>query len=240
VTGTPTIPCVILAGGKGTRLGGLTSRLPKSLVCVGGRPFLEHQIRLLRKNGVGRIILCVGHYGRQIEEFCGGGDRWSVAVAYSREEGPLLGTGGALKQAEGILPERFFVLYGDSYTPVDFAAIAAAQAGSGRPVLMAVFRNRNRWDRSNVLFRSGVVRRYEPEARRADLTHIDYGLSVFSRAVLSDIPAGVPVGLPDLYARLAREGRLAGFRADRRFYEIGSPAGIRDFERFLRRRSAGV
>jgi NDP-sugar pyrophosphorylase family protein len=233
------LPCVILAGGKGTRLGRLTAGRPKSLVPVGGRPFLEHQIDLLRESGVAKIVLCIGHYGRPIEEFCGDGERWGVRISYSREKKSLLGTAGALRQAARLLPERFFVLYGDSYTPVDFSSLARAHASSGRPVLMAVFRNRSRWDRSNVLFRAGAVIRYTPGGGETGPEFIDYGLSVFSRGVLDEIPAVVPSGLPDFFARLAREGRLAGFEAKRRFFEIGSPAGIQDFERFLGRRMAG-
>src|SRR5271163_2074978 len=112
------LPVVILAGGLATRLRPLTEKIPKALVEVAGRPFLEHQIELLKRNGMTEIILWVGFLGERIEERYGGGTALGVRMSYSFDGPQLLGTGGAIKKASPLLPDSFFVLYGDSYLPV--------------------------------------------------------------------------------------------------------------------------
>jgi NDP-sugar pyrophosphorylase family protein len=143
---------VILAGGLATRLRPLTERIPKALVEVVGRPFLEHQIELLKRNEITDIILCVGYLGEMIEQRYGNGDALGVRIRYSFDGARLLGTGGAIKKALPLLPDSFFVLYGDSYLPVDYQAVAAAFWKAGRPALMTVYANCDAWDTSNVWF----------------------------------------------------------------------------------------
>ena len=88
--------CVILAGGLATRLRPITETIPKSMVEVSGRPFLAHQLDLLKKSGVDEVVLCVGYLSDQIEEYFKGGEEFGINLVYSREEGELLGTGGAV------------------------------------------------------------------------------------------------------------------------------------------------
>ena len=150
------LPVAILAGGLGTRLKPLTEAIPKALVEINGKPFLAHQLELLRARGVGRVVLCVGHLGEMIREFAGDGARFGVEVRYSFDGAALRGTAGALRNALPLLRGRFFVLYGDSYLTCDYAAVERAFMESGKPALMTVFRNEGRWDRSNVEFDGGA------------------------------------------------------------------------------------
>src|ERR1700734_2407964 len=112
------LPVAVLAGGAASRLHPLTKATPKSLVEVAGKPFIVHQLNLLRREGVERVVLCVGHLGEKIEEFVG--DR-------------LLGTGGALRHALPLLGKAFFVLYGDSYLDVALRPIELAFQRRGLP-----------------------------------------------------------------------------------------------------------
>ena len=141
---------VVLAGGLGTRLRPLTQQIPKSLVPVCGRPFIEYQIDLFRTEGVCDLVLCVGHLGHLIEEHLGDGRRFGVRIHYSHEGHRLLGTAGAIKTAEPHLEDVFLVQYGDSYLPVDYRAVMARFRQHDTPGLMVVYRNHDRWDRSNV------------------------------------------------------------------------------------------
>src|SRR5580704_139718 len=134
----PSLPVVILAGGLATRLRPLTEKIPKSLVEVAGRPFLEHQIALLRKNGITNIFLCVGYLGEMIEQRFGDGEQLGVQIAYSYDGEKLLGTGGAIKKLLPRLPEDFFVLYGDSFLPIDYQAVATHFRASAKAALMTV------------------------------------------------------------------------------------------------------
>ena len=101
------LPVAILAGGLATRLRPLTESVPKSMVTVGGKPFIEHQLKVLARQGVKKIILCTGFLGNMIEDFVGSGSEFGMEVSYSRETNQLLGTGGALLQALSLLEENF-------------------------------------------------------------------------------------------------------------------------------------
>jgi NDP-sugar pyrophosphorylase family protein len=229
-------PVAILAGGLATRLYPLTQRVPKSLLGVAGRPFLFHQLDQLREEDVGEVVLCVGHLAEQIEAAVGDGHTFGLNVRYSRDGSQPLGTGGALKQALPLLGAHFFVLNGDSYLPCSFARIQAAYEAARRPALMTVFRNDNRWDRSNVVFRDGGLIEYDKHSRRSDLTHIDFGVSVLSPEVFATYAGKAVIDLAEIYRTLSLSGQLAALEVVERFYEIGSREGIAATEEYLSRR----
>jgi MurNAc alpha-1-phosphate uridylyltransferase len=230
------LPVAILAGGLGTRLHPLTADQPKSLLLIAGRPFLAHQLELLRDQGVERVVLCVGHLGEQIRAFIGDGHEFGLTVDYSFDGPQPLGTGGALRQALPQLGARFFVLYGDAYLPCSFAQVQRAFERCGRAALMTVLRNDNRWDRSNVAFREGGRIDYDKSARGTGMTHIDFGLSVLASTVFAPYVDHRAIDLADIHRELSRQGALAAFEVAQRFYEIGSPRGLRDTESFLSQR----
>lgn len=234
------IPVAILAGGLATRLRPLTATIPKSLIPVAGRPFLAHQLELLRAAGIQRVVLCVGHLGQMIQRAFGDGRNYGLHLDYSFDGPVLLGTGGALRQALPLLGERFFVLYGDSYLRVDYHAVAEYFERSGKLGLMTVFRNEGRYDTSNVVFRDGQILVYDKTTRRPDMHHIDYGLTVLRAAAFEGYPAGAPFDLAELLAKLVARAQLAGYEVAERFYEIGSPAGLAELDALLRAGSGPV
>ncbi len=233
------LQCVILAGGAGTRMRPATDEMPKALLPVLGRPFTDWQLELLAKQGVERVLYSVGYRGEMIRDHVGDGGRWGLEVSYVDDGHHLRGTAGALHLALhlGELEEAFFVLYGDSYLPVDFSAIEHAWEQTSLPALMTVFRNDGQWDTSNAVYRDGQVVLYDkdrPADRVDDMHWIDYGLSVLAReAVAERVPHEEATDLAELMRDLSREGKLAGFEASERFYEAGSPEGLRDLERYL-------
>src|SRR5580700_700881 len=114
------IPVALLAGGLATRLRPLTETVPKVLLEVAGKPFLEHQLAMLREQGIRRVVLCLGFLGEQVQLKFGDGSAYGVELLYSFDGPVLLGTGGAIRQALPLLGETFFVLYGDSYLNINF------------------------------------------------------------------------------------------------------------------------
>ena len=229
------LPVAILAGGLATRLRPLTESLPKALVPICGEPFLAHQLRLLRRSGIDRAVLCLGYLGDRIREYAGGGDAFNLHLDYCFDGPVPLGTAGALRKALPLLGDEFFVLYGDSYLPCDYGAVEAAFHAAGTSALMTVFRNQGLWDYSNVEFSEGRIRAYDKENRTLDMEYIDYGLGVVRREPFDALPEGEPADLVAVYQKLLRRGELAGHEVSDRFYEIGSPQGIRDLEEFLSR-----
>jgi MurNAc alpha-1-phosphate uridylyltransferase len=231
-----TLPVAILAGGLATRLRPITEKIPKALVDVAGEPFVFRQLRYLRDQGVRRAVLCVGYLGEMVQDAVGDGSTLGIDVAYSVDGEVLLGTGGALKRALPLLGERFFVLYGDSFLPVNFAPIESAFATNGKEALMTVLKNGNQWDKSNVLFRDGELVEYNKRDPRAEMEFIDYGLGVLAGRVLDAYPDSEPFDLADVYHRLSLDQQLAGYEVHQRFYEIGSHTGLKEAEAFFSKR----
>jgi len=228
------LPVALLAGGLATRLRPLTETIPKSLVEINGEPFVWHQLRLLRRSGVSRVVLCLSHLGEQVRESVGDGQQFGLDIAYSFDGSTLLGTAGALKRALPLLGESFFVLYGDSYLPIDLGEVEAAFRASGKAGLMTVYANHGQWDSSNVELAGGQIVAYEKKLRTERMRHIDYGLGVLRSAAVDLVPSGKPSDLAVLYQDLLRAGELAVFEAPHRFYEIGSFSGIEELSSFLR------
>lgn len=223
---------VILAGGKATRLGSLTKSRPKSMVMVGNRPFLELQINMLHASGVRNIILCLGHLSQQIRDFLGDGQRLDVKIIYSIEDKPL-GTAGALKNAESLLSDTFMTIYGDSYLFLNLKEIASRFEKSRKLGLMTVYRNSGLYDRSNTAIdNNGLVVKYDKQDT-SGLEYIDYGLSVFRKQVLDWIPRGKYYPLEEVFRNLINMKELIAFETQERFYEIGSPAGLAEFQKFV-------
>jgi NDP-sugar pyrophosphorylase family protein len=223
-------PVAILAGG-----------LPKSMVPVAGEPFLAHQLRLLSRQGFRQIVLCVGHLGEQIEAFVGDGAGFGCGVGYSYDGVRPLGTGGAIRQALPLLGEHFAVLYGDSYLPAPLLPAFRAFATSGKAALMTIFHNHGRFDRSNIEFRAGQIVRYEKRQTALHtghgMEHIDYGFSFYSAAAFLQCSPSPPFDLSEVQQTLIARQAMAAWEVTERFYEIGSPQGLRETEDYLRSQS---
>lgn len=224
--------CAILAGGLATRLRPKTLHMPKSMIPHGGRPFLEHQLELLKRGGITRALLCIGYLGHQIKDHFG--TAWNgVEIEYSFEGNELLGTGGALRKAADKLDDSFLVLYGDSYLMIDYEDIYARFTRVAEPALLTVYRNTDDHYPNNVLFEDGTIKLYDKGHPATEMKHIDLGLSVLEREVIEGIPESELFDLADLYRTLSLEGQLAGVEVTQRFYEAGSPHGVEEFEGFL-------
>ena len=221
----------ILAGGRGVRLGEHVTVVPKPLVEVAGEPFLFHQLRLLRRHGAERAVICVGYLGEKIQEAIGDGSAFDLDVRYSDDGEALIGTAGAVRQALPLLGEEFLVLYGDTYLRIDYGDVVRAQRESGLPALMTVLRNAGRWDTSNAAFDGRLVR-YDKHNPAPDAEWIDYGLAVVTARGFASV-AGEPPDLAEVYAELSRRGELAGYEATERFYEIGTPDALAEAAVFL-------
>lgn len=227
------MPAAILAGGLATRLRPLTETIPKSLIEVAGEPFIAHQLRLLKKRGIGHVVLCLGHLGGMVQDFVGSGNAFGLTVDYSFDGPEPLGTAGALRRALPLLGEAFFVIYGDSWLPCDYQAVETVFLRSGKSALMTVFLNEGRWDSSNVEFRQGRLLGYNKRDRTPAMRHIDYGLGLFRGRVFEALPAG-PRDLATIYQDLLARNELAAMEIPDRFYEIGSLAGIEELSQKLR------
>lgn len=230
-------PVVILTGGLATRLYPVTLKIPKSLIEVAGKPFIFHQLALLKRQGVCKVVLCVGKFGEMIQVYVGDGHAWGLKVQYSYDGETLLGTGGAIKKAAPLLPEVFFVLYGDSYLDVELKPILEQFESEGKPALMTVYHNKDKWDKSNILFRGGKVVNYDKKNPMPQMEHLDYGINILRKSIFNDWPDGISFDLSEVFIKLIEKGEVSAFEVFKRFYEIGSGQGIKEIEEYFNTRN---
>lgn len=224
---------VILAGGLATRLGSLTKNIPKAMVPVLGKPFLEHQIDLCKKNGIKEIVMCVGHLWEEIFRHFSCGEKFGIKIVYSIEK-KRLDTGGALKGAFPYLQKKFFVMYGDSYLTADWRKIEEDFLRSRKMGLMTVYQNNGQIEPSRVLLSMDgkMVTEYNKEKPRPEMRFSEYGLNIFHRDLLLEIPEEV-FPISRYFDLLMANDQLAASISPTRFYEMGCVEGLKDLENFL-------
>ena len=226
-------PVVVLSGGLATRMQEYTmlestQKIPKAMIEIAGKPFIHWQLAMLREQQVEQVILCIGHLGEMIEAYAGDGSRYGLELTYSYDGDKLLGTGGAIKKIEDILPDAFFVLYGDSYLEIPYAPLVEAFISSGKKGLMTVYENTDLYDVSNVIFQNGELLTYRKHDKVKEMRHIDYGLGILRKETFRDFPSNEAFDLAAVYEKLVNEKQLLGYEVFKRFYEIGSPEGLRE------------
>jgi MurNAc alpha-1-phosphate uridylyltransferase len=227
------VQAVILAGGLATRLRPITERVPKSLIKIYDKPFLQYQLERLRDEGVTDIILCLGHLGDQIEKYFGDGRKYGVNITYSHDGKHLLGTGGALKKAERYLSEEFFLTYGDSYLFIHYRTVMSWFKKLDKQGLMVVYKNCDQYDKSNVSIEGNLVKSYSKTNKTKDMIYIDYGASLLRRDVLNLVPEDAVCSLEELFAQLIEQQQLLAYEVKERFYQIGSVDGIEEFKQYI-------
>jgi N-acetyl-alpha-D-muramate 1-phosphate uridylyltransferase len=227
-------PVVILAGGLATRIRPLTNTLPKSLIDINNEPFIAHQLRLLKKQGITQVVICLGFLGEQIIEYVGNGEKFGLSISYCFDGPTLLGTAGAIKKALPFVQDNFFVLNGDSYLMCDYQAVQQAFISKGKLGLMTVFENAGKWDTSNVEYVDQTILVYDKKNRNPNMRHIDYGLEVFSKQVFSALSDTEACDMTTIFQDLLQRKQLAAFEVKERFYEIGSFAGIEELRYYLK------
>tara|TARA_B100002019_G_scaffold276367_1_gene275113 strand:- start:4445 stop:5158 length:714 start_codon:yes stop_codon:yes gene_type:complete len=227
------LPVAILAGGLGTRLYPITKTIPKALIEVSGQPFIFHQLKYLRHQGIKKVVICIGHLGDMIKSRVGDGSQFGLKIFYSSDESKLVGTGGAIKKALSMLGKKFFILYGDTFLPVRYDIVEKAYLSSNKLCLMTVLKNNGKWDKSNVLFKENSLIEYNKNEPRAEMIYIDYGLSILSANIFDTYPNKSFFDLSNVFQKLSDQNQLEGFEVHERFYEIGTPDSLRETEKFL-------
>ena len=226
------LPVAVLCGGKGTRIAAMAGDRPKALVPIAGRPFLDLQLSWLARAGVRDVVLCVGYGAEAIRDFARDGAAWNVRVRYSEDGARPLGTGGALRRALPQLGDAFLTLYGDALLQCALERVASA-LGPHDDGVMTVYANRDRWLRSNVDIDGDRVAAYDKEAPPQSMTYIDYGLNAFRARAFDGFDVEAPFDLAEVHRAAIARRTLRAVVCDDRWYEIGSPEGLAEAERFV-------
>lgn len=227
------LPVVILCGGQATRLYPITKNAPKSLINICGKPFIYHQLMLLKQKGASDIILCIGKFGNQIEKYVKNFD-WGMNIKFSYDsdasEHILKGTGGAIKNVIYNFPFKdFFVIYGDSYLDVPYNKLENIFKERQNPLLMTVYHNEDKKHKNNIAYSKGTIYKYDKEHTTKDMEYIDYGISIMNKSIIEKI-RGKTFDLSDVFKEYIRKGKVSAVEIKIPYYEIGSFEGIRKFE----------
>lgn len=212
---------VILAGGRGTRLAPYTTILPKPLMPIGDKPILDIVIRQLRHHHYTDITLAVGYLAELLMAYFGTGDRFGVKIAYSREDQPL-GTAGPIALVSN-LDERFLVMNGDVLTAIDYTDMLAHHQASGAIGTVAVYPRSVKIDLGVVEFdeQNRLTHYIEKPTRHY---RVSMGIYIFEPRVLSFIPQGQRLDLPDLVRNLVAAGEVINcYPYDGYWLDIGRP-----------------
>lgn len=223
---------VILCGGLATRLGSLAKDIPKSMIEIQGKPFLEYQIENVKKHSITDIVLCIGHLSEQIKDYFGNGKKLGVNICYSYDKDKPLGPIGALKNAESLLQDTFFIMYGDSYVFVDFDKVYSYFKKQNKTALMVVYQNFDKFDTSNIIINNEKVAKYGGEKTK-ETTYIDYGVSLFRKKIFENIPADTFYLTNDLFSKLVKQKELLAYEVKKRFYHIGTPEALKEFKKYI-------
>jgi NDP-sugar pyrophosphorylase family protein len=224
----------ILAGGYATRIKSISDHVPKSLIEINGKPFLEWQLELLEKNGISRVVLCVSHKAKQIEEYIATRKIGDLEIHFSHDGKSQLGTGGSIVNALDLLREEFVVIYGDSYLPIDYNKIINYFKDQGLPALMTVKRNKLSHEKNNVIFKKGKIELYDKAVSIPKMKHIDFGLSIFKAKSFEKYKKGDFLDLSVMQNESSILGILAGYEVFEPYYEVGSFQGIENFRVFTK------
>jgi NDP-sugar pyrophosphorylase family protein len=225
---------VILCGGLATRLGDLANEKPKSMINIEGKPFLEHQIENLKKYNIKDIVLCVGHLSNIIEDYFGDGNKFGMNIKFSHDGIKPLGPIGALKKAEHLLNDKFFIMYGDSYLSIDFQKVYRYFMRYKFPALMIVYKNYDKYDKSNIIVENKLAVGYGEKNRTKDMIYIDYGASILRKKILDIVPLNTFFTTGDFFSILIKKKNLLIYEADKRFYHIGTPDALQELRNFIR------
>jgi len=234
------LPLAILAGGYATRLGLLTQNLPKCLIEINGRAFVDWQLDLLVKNGYTDFIFCISYKSEMVQDHLGDGSRWGARIRYSIDGEIQLGTGGAIQKALPLLGDSFGVVYGDSYLPIKYSEVELEFLNSNNLGMMTVYKNQNQFDASNVEYVDGKLVNYKKSLNDRKMNHIDYGLTYFRKEPFLSTADELSFDLSSFCHLLAKDGKLDGFEVFERFYEIGSTKGIKELSNYLRKAPSDI
>lgn len=225
---------VILAGGKGTRLGNLTREIPKPMLPLLGKPLLEYHVELLRDYGITEIWILVNYLKDSIMQHFGNGAAWNVSIQYYEETEPL-GTTGGIKAIESHLTEDFLVLYGDVLVNMDLHRLIQFHQTQKADATLVLHPNDHPYDSDLVeLNQQKRITAFHPKPHPEDeyfRNLVNAGLYVLSPKILNTLPSGIARDFGrDIFPSIVSTHYLAGYNTTEYLKDMGTPARLKKVE----------
>lgn len=228
------LPMVILAGGLATRLRPLTKNIPKAIAIVAGKPFIFWQLELLKKCNFKNVIILTGYLGEKIEKLVGNGKNFNLDIRYYNDGDVLLGTGGAVKKISKNLPDHFFLMYGDTYLPINFKRVEDFFFLNKLNNVMTIAQNKDYEKFYNVYFKNNKILSYDKKNKTKKANYIDYGLSIFSKDTFFKTKKNA-FNLDLIFQKLINRNDIKGYIVHKSFYEINTIKSLELTEHYLKR-----
>ena len=232
---TDSMQAVILAGGRGTRMAPITDTIPKPMIKIEGKPFLEYLIEMLREQGVQRILLLLGYLPEVVQEYFGDGERWGVKIEYSvtpvEDE-----TGPRLKAVMSKLDPYFLLMYCDNYWPMPMEKMWNRFRKANVLSMITVYSNKDEYTNNNVqVGQDGYVSEYVKGAKNTNLQGVEIGFAFLSKSIIGLLPDENVSFEATVYPRLAAQHQMLAYVTDHRYYSIGSHRRLPLTEAFFKR-----
>ena len=217
---------VILAGGIGTRLRPLTYKTPKPMMEINGKPFLEYLIMYLKSQNLKNILICTGYLAEKIFSYFKDGSAFGVNIQFSNEKNPI-GTGGALRNAEMFLNDKFILLNGDTFMPLDYNELISYYKNSNDKNVIVV--NKNKKSQGNIMVNHDkIVTAYNKTEKK--LGYNDCGVQIFRKEILRLMPKNKKVSLEnEIFPLLIKKKKLIAFETETDFFDFGTFESLKKF-----------
>ena len=228
------LPVIILAGGKGTRVKKITKNHPKALLKFYNKPFIEYQINYLIKQNVKQIIVSIRYKPKEFLEYFKKKKFDNIKIRLIKDGKDLVGTGGAVKKILNKVNQSCFIIYGDSYLPINFSKIKDTFIKNKKKPIMVIYKNNNEFDKSNVYIKGNKFI-YDKFNKTKKMQYIDYGLSILNSKDFKSFKNKKSFDLSEVYNKLSVENKMNYKKVNKKFYEIGSYKGIKNFKRYIKK-----
>ncbi|MBI5077317.1 HAD-IIIA family hydrolase [Candidatus Falkowbacteria bacterium] len=228
---------VILAGGLGARLRPLTETIPKPMIPINGRPFLEYLIELLKKNGIEEVVILSGYLAEKITEYFGDGSKFGLLIKYSigtvEDE-----TGARIHNAADMLHDEFLVMYGDNYWPMNLPKMLNFYRSKNVLAMTTVYNNKDGageygFENNIAVGADGRVIFYDQTRQDERLNGTEIGFFILNKKVLEMMPADNFSFQTVIFPKLIEQNQLIGYRTDHPYYPITNIEYLKRAESFL-------
>ena len=233
-------PIFILAGGLATRLRPKTLKIPKYILEVCGRPFVFHQIELLKKNGFQKFIISSGYLEKKIKYTIKNSDLNKNKIDIRKDGKKLLGTGGAVINSLKYLPNIFCLIFGDSYLPINYKKYIDRFDIKKYDCLITVYKNNNKYCLSNINIVGNKIKRYKKlKIKNKNYKYINYGFMIFKKDFFKNYLSqkGEKLDLDLMLEESIKNNKTQFLKVKKTFFEIGSNEGIARLENYLKQRT---
>ena len=232
---------VILAGGEGTRLRPLTYEVPKPMVLVNNRPFLEYLIDMLKENGISEVVLLLGYLPEKTTQYFGDGSNFGIDIKYSIGDVSFK-TGTRIKNAECLLDEVFLLMYCDNYWPLNLKRLLEFYVKYKTLASVTVYTNKDSMGEygaeNNIYVDDGYVLKYDKSRKDKNLNGVDIGFFIINKKVLELMPNHDFSFEEEILPLLVGKRQLSGYQTEHRYYYISTLESLKLTENFLQSKQA--